>query len=186
MNRWLAAAAIPLVFALGEPRQAWADAPKVLHAAFVQAETGFDPAQISDLYSRTITPHIFESLYTYDHLARPFKIKPLTALSMPEVSADFKVWTIKLKPGIYFADDPAFKGQRRELVAADYVYSLKRFYDPANKSPNYSSLEDEGIVGLEEQRQEALKNKKPFNYGAPLEAEGTEQTAEPEMMTGSR
>ena len=169
MNRWLAAAAIPLVFALGEPRQAWADAPKVLHAAFVQAETGFDPAQISDLYSRTITPHIFESLYTYDHLARPFKIKPLTALSMPEVSADFKVWTIKLKPGIYFADDPAFKGQRRELVAADYVYSLKRFYDPANKSPNYSSLEDEGIVGLEEQRQEALKNKKPFNYGAPLE-----------------
>ena len=31
-------------------------------------------------------------------------------------------WTIRIKPGIYFADDPAFKGRKRELVAADYVY----------------------------------------------------------------
>lgn len=169
MNRWLAAVVALFVFASGQPRQAWADAPKVLRAVFVQAETGFDPAQVSDLYSRTITPHIFESLYTYDHLARPFKIKPLTAQAMPDVSSDFKTWTIKVKPGIYFADDPAFKGQRRELVAADYVYAIKRFYDPANKSPNYSSLEDEGIMGLEEQRQEALKHKKPFNYDASVD-----------------
>lgn len=168
MKRWFTAVAM-IVFASVAPRHVWAVAPKVLHAAFVAAETGFDPAQISDLYSRTITPHIFESLYTYDHLARPFKIKPLTAQAMPEVSADFKTWKIKVKPGIYFADDPAFKGRRRELVAADYVYAIKRFYDPANKSPNHSSLEDEGIMGLEEQRQEALKHKKPFNYDAPVE-----------------
>jgi hypothetical protein len=30
----------------------------------------FDPAKISDLYSRCITTQIFESLYGYDHLAR--------------------------------------------------------------------------------------------------------------------
>jgi ABC-type transport system substrate-binding protein len=143
--------------------------PKVLHVSFLIAETGFDPAQISDLYSRTITPHIFESLYTYDHLARPYKIKPLTAAGMPEVSPDFKTWTIKLKPGIHFADDPAFKGQRRELVAADYVYAIKRFYDPAVRSPAYSSLEDEGIAGLEELRQAAIRNKQPFSYDQPVE-----------------
>ena len=44
--------------------------PKVLRYAFPVAETGFDPARIVDLYSRIITAHIFESLYTYDHLAR--------------------------------------------------------------------------------------------------------------------
>jgi ABC-type transport system substrate-binding protein len=147
------------------------DAPpaKVLRYAFPTSETGFDPAQISDLYSRTVTPHIFEGLYTYDHLARPYKFKPRTAAAMPEVSDDFRVWTVRLKPGIYFADDPAFKGKRRELVAADYVYSYKRLYDPALKSPSYSTLKDEGILGLEALRQQALAAKKPFDYDREVE-----------------
>ena len=106
---------------------ATAEERKVLSLAFTQAETSLDPARIVDLYSRNLTAHIFEALYQYDHLARPSKIKPLTADGMPEASADFKVWTVKIKPGIYFADDPAFKGKKRELVAQDYVYSFKRF-----------------------------------------------------------
>ncbi len=44
---------------------------------------------------------------------------------MPEISADGKTWTIRIRPGIYFADDPVFKGKRRELIAADYVYALE-------------------------------------------------------------
>ena len=93
------------------PEPAVAKQEKVLRYAFLVAETGFDPAQLSDLYSRIITAHIFESLYNYDYLARPFKLKPNTAAEMPEVSEDFRTWTIKIRPGIYFADDPAFKGQ---------------------------------------------------------------------------
>ncbi|MBI3367182.1 MAG: bicyclomycin resistance protein, partial [Burkholderiales bacterium] len=111
-----------------------------------------------------LTPHIFEALFFYDHLARPVKIRPLTAAAMPEVSADFKRFTVRIQPGIYFQDDPAFKGQRRELVAADYVYAIKRFADPANKSPGWSSVEELGFVGLREVRQEALTARKPFNY----------------------
>ena len=34
---------------------------KVLRYAFPVAETGFDPAQISDLYSRTVAANIFEA-----------------------------------------------------------------------------------------------------------------------------
>ena len=142
---------------------------KVLHVAFSTAETTFDPAQISDLYSRTITPHIFEALYMYDHLARPVKIKPLTAAAMPEVSADWRVWTIKVKPGIYFADDPAFKGQRRELVANDYVYAIKRTADPALKSQLWSWVETFKITGLAEYRSEVVKAKKPFDYDHEIE-----------------
>jgi ABC-type transport system substrate-binding protein len=146
-----------------------AQPPKVLRYAFLVAETGFDPAQLSDLYSRIVTAHIFESLYNYDYLARPFKLKPNTAAAMPEVSEDFRTWTIRLKPGIYFADDPAFKGRRRELVAEDYVYALKRFYDPAVKSPLYSSFRQEGILGLQGLRDDALKRKRPFDYDKPIE-----------------
>ncbi len=141
---------------------------KVLRYAFQIAETGFDPAQINDNYSRTITAHIFEALYTYDHLARPARIVPLTAEALPEVSGDFRTWTIKLRPGIFFADDPAFKGQRRELVAQDYVFAFKRYADPAVKSPLWASVEDFKFLGLAALRQQALEQKKPFDYDKPI------------------
>ncbi len=142
--------------------------PKVLRYAFRIAETGFDPAQLSDIYSRTITSHIFEALYEYDPLARPAKLRPLTAVAMPEHSDDFRVWTVKVQPGIFFADDPAFKGKKRELVAEDYAFTFKRFADPAVKSPAWSSLENFGLLGLNELRQQALKDKKPFDYDKPI------------------
>src|SRR6185436_10231593 len=78
-----------------------AAAPKVLRYAFPIAETNFDPTQITDLYSRTVTPHIFEALYGYDHLARPLQIVPLTAAGMPEHSDDFRTWTVRVRPGIF-------------------------------------------------------------------------------------
>jgi ABC-type transport system substrate-binding protein len=143
--------------------------PKVLRYAFEVAETSFDPTKINDLYSRTLTPHIFESPYTFDHLARPVKIKPLTADGMPQHSADFRTWTVRLRPGIYFADDPAFKGKRRELVAEDYVYAFKRFADPANRSPGWGEIEDQKFVGLAALREEALAKNKPFDYDRPIE-----------------
>ncbi len=137
---------------------------KVLKVAFRSAETSFDPSQISDLYSRTITPHIFEGLYKYDHLARPAKIRPLIAAAMPEVSADFKTWTIRTRPGIYFADDPAFKGQRREVVAQDFVYAIQRTVDPLQRSELWTWIETFGIVGLADYRRSLIAQKAPFDY----------------------
>src|ERR1044072_8541343 len=99
-----------------------AQAEKVLRYAFRVAETGFDPAQINDLYSSIIIAHIYDAPLRLEYLARPYKVPPNTAAAMPEVSADNKVWTIRIKPGIYFADDPVFKGKKRELTAQDYVY----------------------------------------------------------------
>jgi ABC-type transport system substrate-binding protein len=142
---------------------------KVLRYAFEVAETSLDPAKVNDVYSRILTPHIFEGLYRYDHLARPIKLKPLTADGMPQPSADFRVWTIKVRPGIHFAADPAFKGSKRELVAQDYVYSFKRFADPANKSPVWTEVETTRVVGLNELREEALQRRKPFDYDREIE-----------------
>ena len=143
--------------------------PKVLRYAFNTAETGFDPARIVDLYSRIVTSHIFESLYTYDHLARPAKFRPLLADGMPEVSSDFRTWTVKLKRGIYFADDPAFGGKKREVTAADIVYAYKRPVDPENKSPVVAGLLDTKFIGLAALRDKALKEKKPFDYDTEIE-----------------
>ena len=157
--------------ALGLPAldAAAASGLKVLRVALPTAETGFDPVRVNDIYSAGINAHIFEAPYQYDHLARPAKIKPRLAVGMPEHSADFRVWTVRLRPGIFFADDPAFKGAKRELVAQDFVYTIKRHADPANKSPNWSSVAEWRLPGLAALRERALKDKAPFDYDTEIE-----------------
>jgi ABC-type transport system substrate-binding protein len=142
---------------------------KVFNIAFASAETTIDPAKSQDLYSRAITAHIFEALYTYDHLARPAKPKPLIADGMPVPSADFRTWTVKIKPGIYFQDDPAFKGKKREVTAQDFILPFQRIADPASRSPLWSWIETYQLLGLAELRKAALDGKKPFDYDAPIE-----------------
>lgn len=136
---------------------------KVLRYAFRVAETGFDPAQVQDFYSSNIIANIFDPPLTYDFVARPSKVIPNTAVAMPQVSADFTEFTIRLRPGIYFQDHAAFNGKRRELVAQDYVYSLKRHYDPKFKSPRIYLLENAQVLGLPAIRAAALKGAK-FDY----------------------
>ena len=146
---------------------AQADPNKVLRVTFPVAETGFDPQASNDLYSNHINRAIFEAPYRYDHLARPYKIVPNTAAALPEISGDGLNWTIRIKPGIHFADDPAFKGQKRELTAADYVYSWKRVLDPKTRSPNLQQL-DGKFVGADAMVAKAKQTGK-FDYDAPLE-----------------
>lgn len=158
-------AAAPVVHAAGPATSATARAPgKTLRMAFPTAETGFDPAQVQDLYSRTVIAHILDAPLEYDYHARPAHLRPNTVEALPEISADFRTFTMRLRPGIYFQDDPAFKGKRRELVAADYVFSFKRLYDPRWKSPMLFVLENSEMLGLTEVRQAALKSKQPFDY----------------------
>ena len=157
---------VGLAHAAPEPTPA---SVKTLRYAFPIAESSFDPVAISDQYSSAIVAHIFDALYDYDPLYRPYKIVPNTAVGEPVPSDNYKTWTVKIKPGIYFQDDPAFKGQRRELVAQDYVYSIKRYADPANKAPYWESFEQIQLLGLNELRAKAEKSKKPVDYEAPIE-----------------
>ncbi len=142
---------------------------KVLRVAFATAETGFDPAQVQDLYSRTVLSHILDAPLEYDYQDRPAHLRPNTLVDLPEASDDYRVFTFRLRPGTYFADDPAFKGAPRELVAADYVYSWKRLYDPRWKSPMLFVLENSRVLGLSELRAAALKGKAGFDYDSVAE-----------------
>ncbi|GAB4035320.1 MAG: ABC transporter substrate-binding protein [Rubrivivax sp.] len=143
---------------------------KRLRIAFPAPESTFDPPQTnSDYYSSTLIAQILEAPLSYDYLARPARLLPNTAAALPEVSADGRSFTVRLKPGIFFADDPAFKGRPRELVAEDYVYSIKRFYDPRYNSGDLYVYEQQKLPGLSELRQRALKDRRPFDYDTPVE-----------------
>jgi len=162
----IVAVATAVLLALGPAAHA-ADMNEVLRVAFVAPETGFDPQASTDLYSNFVNREIFDALYRYDHLARPYKVVPNTAVALPEISPDGLTWTIKLKPGIYFSDDPAFKGKKRELVAQDYVYSFKRLIDPSKRSNNTQILDDR-LVGARALIDVARKSE-TFDYDAPFE-----------------
>src|SRR5258706_1480799 len=144
-----------------------ADPNKVLHYGFEVAETTLDPHKISDVYSNILNSSIFDSPLTFDYVARPLKVRPNTLAAMPEVSADLKTITLRVKPGIYFADDPAFNGKKRELVAEDYVYSIKRLMDPKLSAPQLGEVEGL-ILGSDEYIAKARKANK-LDYDAPLE-----------------
>jgi len=154
------------IAALAAPAVHAADMKKVVRHVFPVAETGFDPAGVHDLYSGTLVQVLFETLYTYDYLARPSKLVPLTAEALPQITDNGKTYTIKLKKGIHFIPDPAFKAGKRELTADDYVYSLKRLVDPKIHSP-YAFLIEGKIVGLDEIVDAAKKSGK-FDYNAKV------------------
>lgn len=167
-RRLLAVAAAALVLACqGLPAAAQnAAQKKVLRISFLAAETGFDPQRIFDRYSVGICENLFETLITYDYLARPVKLVPLAAEAVPEPEEGGTRYTFRIKPGIYFADDPVFKGKKRELVAKDMEYAIKRFRDPQLRSP-YEWLFQNRIVGLDELAERAKKEHR-FDYDAPV------------------
>jgi ABC-type transport system substrate-binding protein len=155
-----------LLIALVSSAALAADSSKVLRVAFEVAETGFDPAKVTDNYSSQVIRCVFERLLTYEYLTRPVKLMPMTAEALPEVTDNGKTYTFKLQKGIYFHPDPAFKGQRRELTAGDYAYAIKRFVDPANRSP-WRFLVDGKIVGLDAVAKKATQGKR-FDYDAKV------------------
>ncbi len=168
MIRLLAAAVLAFCAAplAAQAPAKWADPAKVLRTVIIITETGFDPQASQDLYSNVINSAIFEALYQYDYLARPYKIIPRVADGMPEISADGLTWKIKVRKGIYFADDPVFKGKQRELTAHDFVYAWKRLVDPRVRSPNGFIVRGK-FAGLDAAATAAKDGK--FDYDAPVE-----------------
>ncbi|CAG0960598.1 Heme-binding protein A [Burkholderiales bacterium] len=155
-----------LLCCLAQAALAQADPQKVLRWVLPRAETGFDPARVHDYYSGSIVENIFERLVTYDYLARPAKLVPETAEALPEVADGGKTYTFRIKKGIRFAPDPVWQGRQRELTAADYAFSLKRFVDPKLRSPWKFLLEGK-IVGLDVLAEQAAKTGK-FDYDAKV------------------
>ncbi len=166
LNKWAGwLGLVCATFASGE-LVAKADPNKVLHVTFEGADDGFDLMRTNSLYSTWAARNIFENLYAYDYLARPVKLRPVLAVAMPEITEGGKVFTVHIKKGIYFTPDPAFKGQRRELTAQDFIYTLQRVMDPVNRSTQSGDYEDK-IIGLDEQVELAKKTGK-FDYNAPI------------------
>jgi ABC-type transport system substrate-binding protein len=143
-----------------------ADMHKVLRIASNDI-TSLDPQQGTDLYSTRVATSIFEGLYEFEYLSSGSKVIPCTAEALPAIGDDGKTWTMRVKKGIYFTDDPAFKGKPRELVAADYAYAIERVMDPNLRSGGDPALSDL-IVGARAIVDAARMPGGKFDYDAPM------------------
>lgn len=129
---------------------------------------GFDPAKVSDVASAKAIALVYETLVQIAYLDRPYRVEPLLAESMPEVSDDGLRYTFRLRRGIYFSDDPCFpNGRGREMTAEDVVYSIKRLADRKVASSGWWAFEGR-ILGLDDFRA-ASAGPEPTDYERPVE-----------------
>jgi ABC-type transport system substrate-binding protein len=120
----------------GEPPATDSGKPvKIYRHAMDGVPGSLDPAQAASIYANFIVVNLYDTLYRYKYLARPYQLQPNLAAAMPVVSDDGLRVKIQIKKGIFFIDDPAFDGARgREVKAADFVYSIKRHFDPNTRA----------------------------------------------------
>ncbi|MEO8536891.1 MAG: ABC transporter substrate-binding protein [Betaproteobacteria bacterium] len=143
-----------------------ANLPKTLRVSMSIAETSFDPAFASDAASDSIIANVFDAMLDYDYLARPVVLVPRALEALPTVEDNGLAYLCRVKKGVYFTPDPAFKGVRRELIAADFAYGIRRILDPGVKSP-WLWLFDGKIVGADAVRAKAAKDGR-LDYDASI------------------
>jgi oligopeptide transport system substrate-binding protein len=142
-----------------------------LRVPLITEMKGFDPTQADEETTSTMVVNIYDQLYEYHHLKRPFELVPCLAASMPEISADGLTQTIRLKQGVRYCDDPCFPdGKGREVVASDVVFCLKRFMDGQVNSPGVWLIEGR-IDGLDEFHDVSLLRPKNAHRSAYPEKE---------------
>ncbi|MGI9291069.1 MAG: ABC transporter substrate-binding protein [Gammaproteobacteria bacterium] len=123
---------------------------KAFRFSLNSAPSSLDPVRASTLYANSMVLAIYDTLYAYKILQHPYEIKPSLAAGMPEISQDGLTYTIRLREGVRFADSPVFEGGKgRELTAEDFVYSLKRHFDPATR-PGGAWLWQGRIEGMDD------------------------------------
>lgn len=125
--------------------------------------SGFDPINASDRYSSNEMGKVYEGLYEFHPLKRPYELMPNLAESLPKISSDGLTYVISLKKKVYFHDSEVFPNSKgREVVVDDFIYSLKRLADPKLSAKGWWIL-DGKIKGLNEWREKQSKLEKT-NY----------------------
>ena len=143
----------------------------VAYGALGAKVLGLDPGNIGDTTSSSIGSQIFECLYQYHFLKRPYELIPQLAEDMPQVSDDGLSYTIKIKKGVYFADDECFEGGKgRELKASDFVFAWKRIANIKYLSKNWWIF-DGRITGFDEFREytKTVGKGEKVDYSRPVE-----------------
>lgn len=123
-----------------------------LHISLSAEVDTLDPARSYDTVSSSVVYQIYEQLFEYHYLKRPYTIQPLLAESLPIISSDKKTYTIKIKKNIQYHPNKAFNGKKRFVTSSDFINQIKRIAFTPTRSRGWW-LFDEKIVGLNKFRE---------------------------------
>jgi oligopeptide transport system substrate-binding protein len=148
-----------------EPNQ-----PVVLQQRLRTRVQTLDPMDVRDTVGTCVASDIFDTLYDYHYLKRPYEIVPMLAAGMPTISDGGKCYTIPIRNDVYFHDDICFPdGKGRLLKAQDVVYSWKRIADIKTRSVSWWIL-DRRIIGLDAFREYTKTCKRDqVDYDRPVD-----------------
>ncbi len=133
----------------------------IYYSTFTSEPKHLDPARSYSADEYEMLGQVYEPLYQYHFLKRPFVLIPGTAeaVAQPVNEGGKSVYTIKLKKGTFYQNHAAFasengkyiyhdadlpriehpnqlpKSGKIELTAADYVYQIKRMANPLVQCP---------------------------------------------------
>lgn len=152
---FLAALSLTLMLSCSKEKE-----EKVLVASARERLLVGEPAKVSLLYDERAIRQIYETLYDYDYFKVPYKISPLLADGAPQISKDGLTYTVKIKQGIRFADDPCFKetkGRGREFTAQDIIYSFEYFAASPPHTRGYFLYYIKDLLAFREESKKQLK-----------------------------
>ena len=120
-------------------------------------------------------------LYRYDYLrAARRRCVPHTAAAMPEVSRRLQDLDDPHPARHLLRRRPGLQGQAaRARRGTTTSTRWKRLFDPANKSPIYTGFKEEGVLGVDELREEAIKRQEAVRLRPPRSRACARSTATP-------
>ena len=144
---------------------------KVLYSSFHEAPKTLDPAVAYTTAEHVITGNVYDTLLEYHYLARPYRLIPGLAVSVPkgqDLPDGKQTYRFQLRPGVLFHADPCFPpdaaGRRtREVTAGDLAFALARIADPAVNSPVIGSFAQiEGFADFSKRLEALRRSDKAF------------------------
>jgi oligopeptide transport system substrate-binding protein len=167
---------ILLLFSCRKPEESKSN--NILNLALSGEISTLDPAVSFDTVSGTIIGQIYEPLFQYHYLKRPYILEPLLAKEMPKTINNGKSLKIKIKEGVYYHNDECFKGIKREVIVDDFITQIKRIAFKPTTSKGWWLFKGK-IVGLDEFR---IKAGSSFSSFEKLNVKGLEKISKYEFV----
>ncbi len=125
---------------------------KIVNATINSEVTTIDPHKSYDAVSNTIVYQMYETLFQYHYLKRPYALEPLLAKELPTISSDGLTYTIKIKDNIFYHNQNKFFKSPRKVISEDILNSFKRVAFKGTDAKGWWLFKDK-IVGLDEFRE---------------------------------
>ena len=103
----------------------WNKKESVISIPLKTEVTTIDPHLSYDYVSNFVTHQMYDTLYAFHYLKRPYQIEPLIADGMPEFSNGGKELLIKIKKNIFYHPIKDIN-HNLKVKAQDFVHSFKR------------------------------------------------------------